>query len=93
MNNEDAVGTGDARAGIVPMPFHKRPDRIRDPAKLLDAMRPCREAMTFAMSEVKPFGVHYCGMQTVVAAIDAMARLLGEGEHFWEKGTAPRRDA
>ncbi|HYC26033.1 MAG TPA: hypothetical protein VEC58_08345 [Roseiarcus sp.] len=74
------------------MPFHKRPDRVRDSAGLLEAMRPCREAMIGAMSEVKPFGVYYCGMQTVVAAIDAMARLLGEGERFWEKGTAGRGD-
>jgi hypothetical protein len=74
------------------MPFHKRPDRVRDPAALLEAMRPCREAMTRAMSEVKPFGVYYCGMQTVIAAIDAMATLLGQGEHFWEKGSAPCSD-
>jgi hypothetical protein len=57
-------------------------------------MRPCREAMRRAMSEVKPFGVYYCGMLTVVAAIDAMATLLiGKEDHFWATGSAPRPEA
>src|SRR5579862_8221587 len=69
------------------MPFHKRPDRVRDPSAILEAMRPCRVAMTRAMSEVKPFGVHYCGMLTVVSAIDAMATLLiGREDYFWAQG-------
>jgi hypothetical protein len=73
------------------MPFHKRPDRVQDPAMLLEAMRPCREAMTRAMPEVKPFGVYYCGMLTVVRAIDAMTILLtGREDFFWEQGSAPQ---
>ena len=40
------------------------------------------------MSEVKPFGVHYCGMLTVVSAIDAMATLLiGRDDYFWAQGS------
>jgi hypothetical protein len=72
------------------MPFHKKPDAIRNPEAFLELMRPCREAMTRQMSEVKPFGVFYSGMLTVVAAIDAMATLLGRSEHYWATGSAPR---
>jgi hypothetical protein len=72
------------------LPFHKRPDRVRDLSAMLDVLRPCREAMNREMGEVKPFGVYYCGMLTVVAAIDAMATLLiGREDYFWAKGSAP----
>jgi len=27
------------------MPFHKKPDRVREPVALLEAMRPCSDAM------------------------------------------------
>jgi hypothetical protein len=43
--------------------------------------------MTRQMSKVKPFGVFYSGMLTVVAAIDAMATLLGRPEHYWTGST------
>ena len=73
------------------MPFHKRPDHLRETAPLLEAMRACRAATTRAMPEVKPFGVYYCGMLTVVRAIDAMTILLtGREDYFWEGGSAPR---
>jgi hypothetical protein len=72
------------------MPFHKEPDAIRNPEVLLELMRRCREAMTRQMSEVKPFGVFYSGMLTVVAAIDALATLLGRPEHYWTTGSTPR---
>jgi hypothetical protein len=74
------------------MPFHKKPDAIRNPEAFLELMRPCREAMTRQMSEVKPFGVFYSGMLTVVAAIDAMATLLGRPEHYWATGSTPRAE-
>jgi len=42
------------------------------------------------MSEVKPFGVYYCGMQMVVAAIDALATLLiGREGYFRATGSTP----
>jgi hypothetical protein len=72
------------------MPYHKRPDRIRDPAAILEAMRPCREALLHEQAELKPFGVHYNGLSTVIAAIDAVATLLGHSEHYWSHGSAPR---
>jgi hypothetical protein len=40
------------------MPYHKRPDRIRNPAAILEAMRPSREAMVREQRELKPFGVY-----------------------------------
>jgi hypothetical protein len=58
----------------------------------LELMRACREAMTRQMSEVKPFGVCYSGMLTVVAAIDAVETLLGRPEHYWDRQhTAARK--
>ena len=33
------------------MPYHKRPDRIRNAAAVLEAMRPCREAMIRGIAE------------------------------------------
>jgi hypothetical protein len=80
-----------AAFGAAFFPFHNRPDRVRRPDAILEAMRPCREAMTRELSKVKPFGVFYCGMLTVIAAIDAMAMLLiGPENNFWAEGRAPR---
>jgi hypothetical protein len=47
------------------------------PAAVLEAMRPCREAMIREQRELKAFGVYYNGLSTVIAAIDAVATLLG----------------
>jgi hypothetical protein len=41
-------------------------------------------------AEIKPFGVYYNGLSTVIAAIDAVATLLGHSEHYWSHGSAPR---
>jgi hypothetical protein len=66
------------------------PDKIANPGPLLGVMRTCREAMTHASSQVKPFGTTYHGLSMVVASIDALAALLiGRESNFWAQGSAP----
>jgi hypothetical protein len=53
------------------MVHRKRPDLIRDPARVLAALRACRTTMIETTTAVKPMGVMYQGLGMVVAAIDA----------------------
>ena len=65
------------------VPYKPRPDRIANPGPLLGSLRACRETVTRAMADVKPFGTIYYGLGMVVAAIDALALLLTRQPHYF----------
>jgi hypothetical protein len=72
------------------MVHRKRPDLIRDPARVLAALGACRRTMIETSAAVKPMGVMYQGLGMVVAAIDALATLLvGREGYFWATGSSP----
>jgi hypothetical protein len=56
--------------------YRKQPDKINNPGQLLSTLRTCREAMTRASADVKPFGTIYHGLAMVIGAIDALAVFL-----------------
>jgi hypothetical protein len=62
-----------------------------DPASVIHALRPCREAMIGVQGKVKINGPVYHGAAMVIAAIDAMATLLTGHRYYFaiEGSVAP----
>jgi hypothetical protein len=65
----------------------RRTDLPSDPARLLRALRTCRDAMGDAHRHVLIGGALYVAGHALTSAIDAVAKILtGDAEYFWSKG-------
>ena len=61
----------------------------RDPARLLRALRACRDAMQAAERGVRIGGEFYVAGHVLTTAIDAVAKILTDDkEYFWGRGSS-----
>ena len=68
------------------MIYRRKPDDLPDTRPVLDAMGRCRKALLTESDKVRPFGLTYKALGTVMAAIDALATLLTGRDDFYSAG-------
>lgn len=68
------------------MPRHKRSETVKQPARLLDALRAARYEANLACADLKISGDVYQKLSALTRAIDDVAEAIGgDRELFWNK--------